>query len=186
MTGERPSFFLLACLFENIQKRLILFATVWTQIQMFPDQRHEILSVLCIYFSFDILIDLCEDVVTRTSLLLRVLEDLQEAPDSLIGNFLVMTETFLDLLNDGSNVHNLCFDGWRVANLTYARKVSGLRKVKYLPSRVVCAAAGGHRVVVCTGRCDSFSACAPRLPWAYPGRRAGSAPGADGPSTPLR
>jgi hypothetical protein len=117
-----PVILLLACFLQDIQKRLIFFAAVRTQIQVFTDQRHEILGILLVYFSFHILIDLGKDLIARAALFLYTFQHMQETQNCLVGELFMMSETLLNLLNDGTDVHSLCFDVWRVANLTYARK----------------------------------------------------------------
>lgn len=108
MTGESPSFLLPACFLEDIEKRFVFFAAFRAHIQVFTDQRHELRCVLFIHFPIYILIDLCIDFITRKVLFPHAFQYAQESQDSCIGKLLLMIETALDLLDNGSDVHNLC------------------------------------------------------------------------------
>jgi hypothetical protein len=102
-------FFCLACFLKDIQKRFVLFTAVRAHIQMFPYQRHQLCRVFLVDFSFHILVDSGVNLITGCILLPYAFEYAQEAQDSFVRQFLLAIEAILDLLDDGSDVHNLCF-----------------------------------------------------------------------------
>jgi len=109
MTGLCPSFFLLACFFQDIQKRFVFFAALRTHIEVFTYEGHQLRRVLFVDFHLDVFVDSCIYLITGSILFPYAFEHAQEAQHSLVGGLCLMrVETAFNLLDNGSDVHTLC------------------------------------------------------------------------------
>ena len=75
---------------------------------MFAHQRHQLGRVLSVHFPLYILIDPGIDFVTGRFFLAYAFEHTQKSQHRLVGKLLLMMKAVSDLLDDGSDFHNLC------------------------------------------------------------------------------
>lgn len=108
MTGFSPSFLFLAGFLQNIQKRLIFLAAFRAHIQVFAHQRHELRRVLLADLSFYVFVDPGIDFVAGNILFSYAFEYTQKSQHSVVGNLLIVVEAAFNLLDESSDVHNLC------------------------------------------------------------------------------
>jgi hypothetical protein len=108
MAGFSPSFFFLARFLEDIQKCFVLFTTLRAYIQMFAHEWHELGGILLTDLSLHVFVDSGIDFIARNVVFPYAFEDAQKSQHGLVGQLLLMIEAAFNLLNEGSDVHNLC------------------------------------------------------------------------------